>query len=152
MPNQRGKSDAYVEALLREAVAHVELCIRTPLADFGYDGPQSDLDLTDGQHDFLAGYIYGALQRLLELGELDSEADLERAANRLYGRLFGPFDLNCRSWHMWVVHEGLRQMQRPHVFLGYCAGRGDILDRLRRQNFRPVLGSALNNLDEDASI
>ena len=71
MPNLRGKSDAYVEALLREAVAHVELCIRTPLADFGYDGPQSDLALTNGQHDFLAGYIYGALQRLLELGELD---------------------------------------------------------------------------------
>ena len=74
------KSPAYVEAMIREAVAHVEACIRTPLADLGYAGPASGLTLTDGQHDFLAGYVWGGLQRLLEMGELTSEEDVERAA------------------------------------------------------------------------
>ena len=46
------KSPAYVEAMIREAVAHVEACIRTPLADLGYAGPaavihRDDLVLVD---------------------------------------------------------------------------------------------------------
>ncbi|NNF58424.1 MAG: hypothetical protein HKN04_09295 [Rhodothermaceae bacterium] len=147
MPSPRKKSDAYVEAMVSEAVTHVEACIRTPLEDLGYAGPHTRLNLTDGQHDFLAGYIYGALERLLELGELDSEDDVEKAANRLYGRLLGPFDTDdFRPWHMWVVREGIKQVQRPHAMLGYCAGRGDIVDRLRSQNFRAALGPALDNL------
>ena len=140
------KSPAYVEAMIREAVVHVEACVRTPLADLGYEGPESGLTLTDGQHDFLAGYIWGGLQRLLELGELTSEDDVERAANRLYARLIGPFDADCRSWHMWVVREGLQHMQRPHALLGYCAGRGDVLERMRAHEFRAALGPALANL------
>src|SRR5690606_23395251 len=92
MPPQRKKSDAYIEAMLREAVSHVEACIRTPLEDLGYTGPHARLALTDGQHDFLAGYIYGALERLLELAELDTEDDVDAAANRLYAPLHGPFD------------------------------------------------------------
>src|SRR5690606_26314257 len=87
MPSPHKKSEAYGEAMLREAVSHVEACIRAPLEDLGYTGPHARLDLTDGQHDFLAGYIYGALERLLELGELDTDEDVERAANRLYARL-----------------------------------------------------------------
>ncbi len=147
MPPERRKSDAYIEAMLREAVTHVESCIRGPLEDLGYTGPHSRLDLSDGQHDFLAGYIYGALERLLELGELDSEGDVETAANRLYARLLGPFDTeDFRSWHMWVVREGIKQVQRPHAMLGYCAGRGDIVDRLRSEQFRAALGPALANL------
>ena len=146
-PNPHKKSEAYVEALIREAVAHVEACIRLPLEDMGYTGPHSRLELTDDQHDFLAGYIYGALERLLEMGELDHEDDVELAANRLYGRLLGPFDTDdLRPWHMWVVREALQHMQRPHALLGYCAGRGDIVDRLRRRDFRATLGPALVNL------
>ena len=144
--SQPSKSPAYVEAMIREAVVHVEACIKTPLADLGYAGPASGLDLTDGQHDFLAGYIWGGLERLLEMGELTSEADLERAANRLYARLIGPFDRDLRSWHTWVVREGLQHMQRPHALLGYCAGRGDVLERMRAQEFRAALGPALANL------
>ena len=140
------KSAAYVEAMIREAVTHVEACIKAPLADLGYAGPQEGLDLTDGQHDFLAGYIWGGLQRLLELGELTSEDDVERAANRLYARLIGPFDRDFRSWHMWVVCEGLKHLQRPHALLGYCAGRGDVLERMRAREFRAALGPALANL------
>jgi hypothetical protein len=147
MASPRKKSDAYVEAMVSEAVSHVEACIRSPLEDLGYSGPHSRLHLSDGQHDFLAGYIYGALERLLELGELDTEDDVEMAANRLYARLLGPFDTeDMRSWHMWVVREGIKHVQRPHAMLGYCAGRGDIVDRLRSQNFRAVLGPALANL------
>ena len=140
------KSPAYVEAMIREAVVHVEACIKTPLADLGYTGPASDLDLTDSQHDFLAGYIWGGLERLLELGELTSESDVERAANRLYARLIGPFDRDLRPWHTWVVREALQHMQRPHALLGYCAGRGDVLERMRAQDFRAALGPALANL------
>ncbi len=147
MPRSRSsKSSAYVESMIREAVAHVEACIRTPLADLGYRGPSSGLALTDGQHDFLAGYIWGGLQRLLEMGELTSEDEVERAANRLYARLIGPFDGDFRSWHMWIVREGLQHMQRPHALLGYCAGRGDVLERMRANDFRAALGPALANL------
>ncbi|MEM1115286.1 MAG: hypothetical protein AAF845_08325 [Bacteroidota bacterium] len=140
------KSAAYVEAMIREAVTHVEACIKAPLADLGYTGPEAGLELTDGQHDFLAGYIWGGLQRLLELGELPSEDDVERAANRLYARLIGPFDSDFRSWHMWVIREGLKNLQRPHALLGYCAGRGDVLERMRARDFRAALGPALANL------
>lgn len=147
MPPHSNKSDAYIEAMVREAVSHVEACIRLPLEDLGYAGPHTRLDLTDGQHDFLAGYIHGALERLLELGELGSEDEVERAANRLYARLLGPFDTeDCRPWHMWVVREGIKQVQRPHAMLGYCAGRGDIVDRLRERDHRAALGPALANL------
>ena len=144
------KSAAYVEAMIREAVTHVEACIRTPLQDLGYRGPQATFTLTDGQHDFLAGYIWGGLQRLLEMGELTSEADVERAANRLYARLVGPFDRDFRPWHMWVVREGLQHLQRPHALLGYCAGRGDVMERMRARDFRAALGPALANLTGEA--
>lgn len=156
-PNDR-KSPAYVEAMTREAVAHVEACIRGPLEDLGYSGPHTRLVLTDGQHDFLAGYIWGGLQRLLEMGELESDDDVERAANRLYARLLGPFDAgDFRPWHMWVVREGLKHLQRPHALLGYCAGRGDVLERMRARDFRAALGPALANLtgahhDEDGGV
>jgi hypothetical protein len=32
--------------------------------------------------------------------------------------------------------------------LGYCAGRGDILDRMRARDFRATLGPALANLSD----
>ncbi len=151
MPPERRKSDAYIESMVREAVTHVEACIKVPLEDLGYAGPHSRLDLTDGQHDFLAGYIYGALERLLEMGELDSDDEVELAANRLYARLLGPFDTeDFRSWHMWVVREGIKHVQRPHAMLGYCAGRGDIVARLRAENFRTALGPAMANLAGDS--
>ena len=143
------KSPAYVEAMIREAVSHVEACIRGPLQDLGYTGPRAGLVLTDGQHDFLAGYIWGGLQRLLEMGEMPSETDCERAASRLYARLVGPFDPDFRSWHMWVVREGLQHLQRPHALLGYCAGRGDVVERMRARDFRAALGPALANLTGD---
>jgi hypothetical protein len=128
----------------------VEACIRAPLEDLGYAGPHTRLSLTDGQHDFLAGYIYGGLERLLELGELESDDDVEMAANRLYARLLGPFDTeDFRPWHMWVVREGIKNVQRPHAMLGYCAGRGDIVQRLRTSDFRATLGPALDNLSDD---
>ena len=140
------KSPAYVEAMIREAVSHVEACIRGPLQDLGYAGPQSAFPLTDGQHDFLAGYIWGGLQRLLEMGEMPSESDCERAATRLYARLVGPYDPDFQPWHMWVVREGLQHLQRPHALLGYCAGRGDVVERMRARDFRAALGPALANL------
>lgn len=143
------KSPAYVEAMIREAVTHVEACLRGPLQDLGYRGPQSQMDLTDGQNDFLAGYIWGGLQRLLEMGELTCEDEVERAANRLYARLVGPFDRDFRPWHMWVVREGLQHLQRPHALLGYCAGRGDVMERMRSHDFRAALGPALANLTDD---
>ena len=37
-------------------------------------------------------------------------------------------------------------MQRPHALLGYCAGRGDVMERLRARDFRAALGPALANL------
>ena len=52
---------------------------------------------------------------------------------------------------MWVVREALKHLQRPHAMLGYCAGRGDIVDRLRRRDFRTALGPALANLGSRAS-
>ena len=140
------KSPAYVEAMIREAVSHVEACIRAPLQDLGYAGPQSAFPLTDGQHDFLAGYIWGGLQRLLEMGEMPSESDCERAATRLYARLVGPYDPDFQPWHTWVVREGLQHLQRPHALLGYCAGRGDVVERMRARDFRAALGPALANL------
>lgn len=143
---QPPKSAAYVEAMIREAVAHVEACIRVPLQDLGYRSAHERLALSDAQHDFLAGYIWGGLQRLLEMGELTSEADVERAANRLYARLVGPFDPDFRPWHMWVVREGLQHLQRPHALLGYCAGRGDVMERMRARDFQASLGPALANL------
>ena len=146
MPASDPKSPAYVEAMIREAVVHVEACIRTPLQDLGYEGPHTRLELTDAQHDFLAGYIWGGLQRLLEMGELDSELTVERAANRLYARLLGPFDGEMRPWHAWVIREALHELQRPHALLGYCAGRGDVLERMRARDFRAALGPALSNL------
>lgn len=147
MSDDYRKSEAYIEAMVQQAVTHVEACIKLPLEDLGYSGPHTRLELTDGQHDFLAGYIYGALQRLLEMGELSSEVDVDRAATRLYGRLLGPFDTDdTRSWHMWVVREGIKQVQRPHAMLGYCAGRGDIVSRMRQTDFKTALGPALANL------
>jgi hypothetical protein len=147
MPSSRSpKSPAYIEAMLREAVAHVEACIRRPLRSAGYEGPSTGLALSAGQHDFLAGYIYGALQRLLELGELDADTDLDRAADHLYLRIVGALDPDVRPWHAWVVREALQHLNRPHAFLGYCAGRNDIVERLRRSDFRPALGPALLNL------
>ena len=153
-PDPAPKSPAYVEAMIREAVAHVEACIKHPLQDLGYAGPASRLELTDAQHDFLAGYIWGGLQRLLEMGELPSESDVERAANRLYARLVGPFDTDFRPWHAFVVREGLQNLQRPHALLGYCAGRGDVLERMRARDFRAALGPALANLhgSDDALV
>ena len=147
MPAGPSKSPAYVEAMIREAVTHVEACIKHPLEDLGFAGPYSRLELSDGQHDFLAGYIWGGLQRLLEMGELTDEVSVERAANRLYARLLGPFDADgCRPWHVWIVREGLKEMQRPHALLGYCAGRGDVMERMRARDFRAALGPALANL------
>jgi hypothetical protein len=51
---------------------------------------------------------------------------------------------------MWVVREGIKHVQRPHAMLGYCAGRGDIVQRLRARDFRAALGPALENLSGDA--
>lgn len=147
--SSKKKSAAYIEAMIQEAVTHVEACIRRPLEDLGFTGPDSRLDLTDSQHDFLAGYIWGGLQRLLEMGELGSQDEVERAANRLYARLVGPFDTgDFRPWHMWVVREALQNLQRPHALLGYCAGRGDVLERMRAHDFRAALGPALANLTD----
>ncbi|CAN5504187.1 hypothetical protein BH23BAC4_BH23BAC4_16440 [soil metagenome] len=144
--NPPRKSAAYIEAMIREAVAHVESCIHSPLREAGFDGPATTLVLSDTQHDFLAGYIYGALRRLLELGEIDEATDVERAAYRLYEQIVGRGETEVHPWHVWVVNEGLKQLNRPHVFLGFCAGRNDIVQRLRRSNFRSALGPALLNL------
>ena len=146
MAAPRKKSPAYVEAVLREAVLRVERCLHKPLQAVGYDGPREALDLSGAQHDFMAGYVYGALQRLLELAELEAERELEEATRRLYGRVLGRDD-DGDLWHTWIVREGLYYMQRPHVFLGYCAGRNDIVSQLRVKGFAPALNNALVNLE-----
>jgi hypothetical protein len=145
----RRKSAAYVEAIVREAVARVLHSLRRPLRDAGYTGPQSALLLSDIQQDFLAGYIYGALQRLLELGELGEEEDVALATHRLYCGLFGLDDNTFGPWHEWVVREGLHHLHRPHVFLGYCTGRNDVVAQLRFGGAHNALADALRHLGSD---
>ncbi len=143
------KSSAYVEAIVREAVARVLHSVRPPLRDAGYDGPRTALELSDVQHDFFAGYLYGALQRLLELGELHEEEDIGKATHRLYCGLFGFEDNEYGPWHVWVVREGLHNLQRPHVFLGYCTGRNDVLNQLRHGGAHNALADALRHLGDE---
>jgi hypothetical protein len=145
----RRKSTAYVEAIVREAIARVLRSLHRPLQEAGYSGPKSPLQLSDTQHDFLAGYIYGAMQRLLELGELDTEEDLAEATHKLYCGLFGFDDNEFGPWHQWVVREGLHHLQRPHVFLGYCTGRNDVLAQIRFGGARNALADALRHLDSN---
>jgi hypothetical protein len=147
----RRKSSAYVEAIVREAVARVLRSVRRPLREAGYEGPRSVLALSDIQHDFLAGYLYGALQRLLELGELNEEEDIGKATHRLYCGLFGFDDNEYAPWHLWVVREGLHHFQRPHVFLGYCTGRNDVLTQLRFGGACNALADALRHLDGEGN-
>lgn len=142
----RRKSGAYVEAIVREAVVRVLRSVRRPLQDAGYAGPQSPLHLSDIQQDFLAGYIYGALQRLLEIGELNEDEDVVLATHRLYCSLFGFEDNEFGPWQQWVIREGLHHLQRPHVFLGYCTGRNDVLAQLRFGGSRNALADALRHL------
>lgn len=142
----RPKSTAYVEAIVREAVARVLRSLRKPLKDAGYAGPRTTLILSDIQQDFMAGYIYGALQRLLEVGELNEDEDIAQATHRLYCVLFGYDDNEFGPWHQWVVYEGLHQMQRPHVFLGYCTGRNDVLAQMRFGGAHNALADALRHL------
>jgi hypothetical protein len=145
----RRKSTAYVEAIVREAVARVLRSVSRPLADAGYTGPRSALHLSDIQQDFLAGYIYGALQRLLQMGELSSDDDIAFATHRLYCGLFGFDDNEFGPWHQWVIREGLHHLQRPHVFLGYCTGRNDVVAQLRFGGGRNALADALRHLGSD---
>lgn len=143
------KSTAYVETIVREAVTRVLRSVRRPLQDAGYAGPRSPLHLSDVQQDFLAGYIYGALQRLLELGELGQDEDVALATHRLYCTLFGLEDNEFAPWHEWVVREGLHHLHRPHVFLGYCTGRNDVVNQLRYGGARNALADALRHLGSD---
>lgn len=145
------KSAHYVESIVREAVARVARSLHRPLRDAGYDGPRSQVVLSDVQHDFLAGYIYGALQRLLELGELCEEEgeSVAQATHRLYCGFFGFTDNDYAPWHAWVVREGLHHLQRPHVFLGYCTGRNDVVAQLRHGGRRNALADALRHLGDD---
>ncbi|MDX1530424.1 MAG: hypothetical protein R3362_02760 [Rhodothermales bacterium] len=143
------KSAAYIEAIVREAVSRVRRTVLRPLEAAGYAGPRSVFHLSEIQQDFLAGYIYGALQRLLELGELCEDEDVGRATHRLYCGLFGYDDNEYGPWYSWVVREGLHHLQRPHVFLGYCTGRNDVLAQLRFGGRRNALSDALRHLDED---
>jgi len=145
----RKKSTAYVEAIVREAVARVMRSLHRPLQDAGYVGPDSTLKLSDTQQDFLAGYIYGALQRLLEMGELGSEDEVALATHNLYCGLFGLEDNEFAPWHQWVVREGLHHLHRPHVFLGYCTGRNDVVAQLRFGGARNALADALRHLGSD---
>ena len=151
MTPPRQKSSAYIEAIVREAVARVLRSVRRPLRDAGYEGPRSPLVLSDIQHDFLAGYLYGALQRLLELGELKEEEDIGKATHRLYCGLFGFEDNEYGPWHAWVIREGLHHLQRPHVFLGYCTGRNDVLAQLRFGGAYNALADALRHLSTDGT-
>lgn len=145
----RRKSTAYVEAIVREAVTRVLRSVHRPLQDAGYAGPDSALQLSDIQQDFLAGYIYGALQRLLEMGELVHEEEVALATHKLYCGLFGLEDNEFGPWHQWVVREGLHHLHRPHVFLGYCTGRNDVVNQLRFGGARNALADALRHLDSD---
>lgn len=143
------KSTFYVEAIVREAVARVLRTLRRPLRTAGYTGPQSPLFLSDVQQDFLAGYIMGALQRLMEMGELGQDEDVATATHRLYCGLFGFEDNQFGPWHEWVVREGLHHLNRPHVFLGYCTGRNDIVQQMRNGGKRNALADALRHLGTD---
>ncbi len=146
----RRKSAAYVEAIVREAIARVTRTVRRPLQEAGYTGPRSaSLRFSDTQQDFLAGYIYGALQRLLELGELSEDEDVAEATHRLYCGLFGLDDNEYGPWHEWVVREGLHHLHRPHVFLGYCTGRNDVVAQIRFGGARNALADALRHLGSD---
>lgn len=147
----RRKSAHYVESIVREAVARVARSLQRPLREAGYAGARSRLVLSDVQHDFLAGYIYGALQRLLEFGELGEEdgESVEEAMQRLYCGFFGLADNDYAPWHAWVVREGLHHLQRPHVFLGYCTGRNDVVHQLRHGGRRNALADALRHLGDE---
>jgi hypothetical protein len=142
----RRKSTAYVEAIVREAVVRVLRSVRPPLQDAGYSGPESVLELTDVQQDFLAGYIYGALQRLLELGELGADDDVALATHRLYCSLFGFDDNEFGPWHQWVIRDPSppaaarisRVLHRPQRCGGADALRGRT-QRPRRRVAAPGL-------------
>lgn len=145
------KSSAYVDAVVREAVVRVLHSLYRPLQEAGYAGPASTLALSDVQQDFLAGYVYGSLQRLLEMGEIGSEEEVALATRRLYGGLFGASDNVVGPWHEWVVREGLHHLRRPHVFLGYCTGRNDIVAQLRFGRTRNALADALRHLGSEGN-
>jgi hypothetical protein len=134
--------------MVRAAVSRVAIAIRPPLQTAGYAGPGSTLHLEDAQNDYLAGYIYGALQRLLELGELCGESNLSEATHRLYCSTFGLDENDYELWHEWVIHEGLHHMHRPHVFMGFCMGRTDIVAQMRSARQGAALVEALRNLAE----
>jgi hypothetical protein len=142
------KSTAYVEAMVRETVARVAMAVRRPMQEAGYVGPRSKLRLSDAQNDFLAGYIYGALQRLLDMSELLEESNLTEATHRLYCGLFELDEHDYELWHEWVVREGLHHLHRPHVFLGFCTGRNDIVEQLRCRSQGTTLVNALRHLAE----
>jgi hypothetical protein len=140
------KSAHYVETIIREAVARVLHSVRSPLAASGHPASATVLHLSHLQQDFLAGYIHGALQRLLEIGELGTDEDVAHATHRLYRRLFGFDNGELEPWHQGVIREGLHHLNRPHVLLGYCTGRNDVLTQLRFGGRRNALADALRHL------
>ena len=89
--------------------------------------------------------------RHLDAGELNEEEDIGKATHRLYCGLFGFEDNEYGPWHLWVVREGLHHYQRPHVFLGYCTGRNDVLAQLRFGGACNALADALRHLDNDSA-
>ena len=132
--------------LVQDAVERVQAYVVQSLKATGYRGPHYDILLSSEQHDYLAGYIFGALRKVMEIGGTADEAFMEEACIRLYTRLFGQKNQFCRTWHVWVVEEGLRQMRRPHVFFGYHRGRHDMIAQLRSPGAASSLADALRNL------
>jgi hypothetical protein len=108
---------------------------------------RSALVLTDLQQDFLAGYLYGALERLRQVMDSDPESDLAHAAYQLHGRLFGGEAIDFDSWRQWVITDGLYHFRRPHVFLGYCTGRNDVISKVCFGGSHSPLADSLRHLE-----
>ena len=142
----------FVEQLIRDTVCDLGLFVGSALDQVGHDGPHMQVAWASVQEAFLAGYLHGAVVRMLGFGEQITDADVERASDGLHRSLFGLFDLGGRMRHASLVAEGVDAFRNPQVYLGYCAGHQDVMRLLQQPAYRSTLGKALADLGRPGSV
>ena len=149
---QDSSSSLFVEQLIRDVVCDLGAFAGRALERVGHHGSHQRLALTAEQDAFLAGYLHGAVVRMLGFGEQITDTDVQRAADRLHRALFGAFELEGRMRHASLVREGIDCLRNPQVYLGYSAGHQDALRLLQHPGFRSTLGTALAHLGRPGSV
>jgi hypothetical protein len=149
---QGSNSSLFIEQLIREVVRDLGAFAGRALEQVGYGGPHQRIALTAEQDAFLAGYLHGAVVRMLGFGEQVTDRDVERAAADLHRRLFGAFEMDGRMRHASLVREGVDHFRNPQVYLGYSAGHQDALRLLQCSDYRSTLGPALANLGRPGTV